>query len=221
MTRLSVFLALSACAARGPVPGDLSAEMRQLAEATAQVTPPSGELSPERVLVPVGRWVQIGETVGFTYVDSEAGLSFQASTLGTVAGSSTMVILRLMWRPDGLRVLSAEERAAMGLPDVPEWLAYYGPQPPAGTLHGHWRFDERFEGRFHSAEYPDDLQVMFADAGAEASAEYMWVSIRACTADRCVGRLLNQPFGLRSVKAGDTVSFAIAGTGAMLVGKKE
>lgn len=170
----------------------------------------------EEVLVPVGRWVRRGEFTGYTYVDPEKGLSvageipLPASLQSTlqVEGVATMhTIARLAWRSPDLRVLSEEERVAAGLPEVPDWLANYGPQAPAGTLWGIWRLDPRLRDRFHP-EYPDDLEVLFDDSPPSGQGfEIMWVRIDHCAADRCRGTNLNTPFHLKHPKSGEEVWF--------------
>jgi hypothetical protein len=220
-------LLVGPAAAQAPLPDEIALSPQFVAfteelGTLSGVAPAAPGGRPEDHLVPVGRWVWLGKYPGYTYVDREQGLSAQTevptallSDDPALAGMGSMAyMVRLSgWRGPGFRELTPEEHAAMGLPEVPDWLRAYGRQPKPGTLHGPWRLDPALWGR-SLEEYPDDVEVLFDDRPPSPEGwESMWVSIRACKRTTCEGVLLNQPFHLRSVAQGDTVRFSTATVG--------
>ena len=215
-------LALLGCAKHSPSASEMPETLAtgpaiaELARAMA-AGPPEAGARPEDVLVPLGRWVRCGPMVGYTYVDPEQGLSMQgampsdaigpAQTSGGAPATGSLVV-RLVWRPAAMAELSAAEREALGLPEVPDWLHFYGPQQPAGTLFGSWRLDPRLAARLYGADYPDDIQVVFDD-GPGSAPELMWVRILSCADDLCQATVLNAPFKLKSVRLGEVIAFKV------------
>lgn len=64
-------------------------------------------------------------------------------------------------------------------------------------------------GRFHP-EHPDDLQVLVHDGGPRTSTrrpEAIWVRVTGVADAAFVGRALNHPHQLTSVRAGDEIRF--------------
>lgn len=194
---------------------------KQLATGINAPAPTSAAVASEDVLFPVGRWITVLGFTGYTYVDPQAGLSVQGSVpvksllaippgLGIDAGDQTMMyIQRLTWRSPQVKVLTDDERIAAKLPVEPDWMRFYGPQLPPGTLYGTWRIDPRLFPRYFP-DYPDDLQV-WVDDGPKSKhpPELVWVRITGCDGDICRGNLLNQPFRLKSVKIDEEIRFSI------------
>jgi hypothetical protein len=92
--------------------------------------------------IPIGRWLRIDfpmcrSFVGYTYVDSAAGLSVKGGSPDEtdVAEAPTLTI-RMPHPWAQWRLMNAEESAQLHLPDSPSWLTFYGPQPSPGTT---WR----------------------------------------------------------------------------------
>jgi hypothetical protein len=150
--------------------------------------------------LPLGVWVRVGDVVALTYVDATEGPSAQWHDGGRAH------IRRVGQEPPGLVRLDGAARASRGLPEAPDWLVHYGPQPTAGTRWGAWRDDPRFAGRFHP-DYPDDLRVVIgAHRDDRYAYEVVWVSLRGCDAVGCWGALLNQPHDV-PLTLGDTLAF--------------
>jgi hypothetical protein len=77
-------------------------------------------------------------------------------------------------------------------------------------LWGAWRVDPALRGRFHSAEYPDDLQVVVyrgTAARMKGTPEIVWVRVLACADGVCEGRMLNEPFHIPKLHEGDVIAF--------------
>ncbi|MEO1227322.1 MAG: hypothetical protein AAFZ18_00350 [Myxococcota bacterium] len=153
---------------------------------------------PDARRLPLGVWIEVGDVVAYTYVDRAGGPSAQWHDEDGIAQ-----IRRVSLEPAGLKVIDAAARRARGLPERPEWVAHYGPQPLDGRRWGPWRDDPRLASRFHP-EYPDDLRVAVSGAGA---IEYVWISLRSCSKKGCSGRLLNQPMNV-PLELGQTLTFA-------------
>ena len=71
-----------------------------------------------------------------------------------------------------------------------------------------WRTHGLLAGRFHP-DFPDDLQVIVHDGGprlTDRRPEAVWVRLHATeAADLFLGRVLNQPTQLKSIKLGQEV----------------
>lgn len=181
-----------------------------------EVNGPEGPWAPDPsgTLAPTGRWVQVGEVVAFLYVDSSEGLSAQWRT-EPVGAAGSVQIRRLVGLPAGARILDGEAARALGLPEAPEWLAPYGPQPAPGTLYGTWRSEPAFARRLH-IDYPDDLRVLIGTidaAGQIAYAEAVWARVLACDALRCTAALLNRPYQV-PLEVGARLAFDLNGVAA-------
>ncbi len=124
---VAIGLALAGCARRGAV-GLASQEQRLAALRVASAEPAGGP----RPLIQ--GWGERNGHVGYVYVDHQAGPSFQTTL--AVGGQTAQAIVRL---GHGVDMLTEERRIALGLPDVPPWLADYGSQAPAGTWLAPWR----------------------------------------------------------------------------------
>lgn len=152
-------------------------------------------------LLPVGRWIAVGDEVAYTYVDHQMGLSARIQPDGDKAR-----IRRLELAPAGVRLLDPAEVAERGLPEIPDFVARYGEQPEPGTLFGHWRTAEGLAHRWHP-EFPDDLiVVLITEREPELYPEIIWVRVFDCEGLRCRGGLINQPHRGR-LNLGDVVRF--------------
>jgi hypothetical protein len=79
-----------------------------------------------------------------------------------------------------------------------------------------WRKDPRLVGLFHSAEFPDDIEVVFDVPDSHPPAkEVMWVTVIAHHdgSDRFLGKLLDAPDHVRTAQQGDNVVFRVAAPG--------
>lgn len=97
----------------------------------------TGGAQPEPPALPVGAWVKVhepelGDFLGYTYIDSTAGLSLKAGRVSSpptafeakMAAEMPNGTFRL---PIGLPIepLDAEEVKKLGLPKKPSWMKYY------------------------------------------------------------------------------------------------
>ena len=86
-----------------------------------------------------------------------------------------------------------------------------------------WRDHPRLKGRFHATS-PDDIQVIVHDGGprlTDRSPEAVWVTVTGGGADVFLGRVLNQPQRLQTVRKGCIIKFvAAAGEYPLLVSEK-
>lgn len=167
--------------------------------------------------MPIGVWVvvRIGEeqeVIGFTYQDPSAG--FNAA--GWVRGGDrdAHMIVRC---PDDYpwRLLEDAEREELGLPDVPDWVVHYGPQPKERVATGPWAAEPALRGRLHP-EYPEDLMVLAHDGGPRFSphpAEGIWVRLTGGSGTRFRGVALNQPHHLETVSEGQEIQFIVPAAG--------
>lgn len=206
--RCALLAAAMGCAHRNPVPGYLIVDHAARFSVEGAVDAWEGE--PSAPLLPLGVWVRLGDVVAFTYVDTWYGASAQWRP-----ADGPIEIRRLQHEPAGLEVLRTADRLHLGLPEQPDWLANYGPQPPAHTRWGAWRTDPRFEGRLHP-EFPDDLRVMIGQLEGESYRyEVVWVGVRSCDEHVCTAALLNQPNWLpyteRDLLVFDVASLAVPG----------
>jgi hypothetical protein len=171
---------------------------------------------PADEVIPIGVWVRMQlpdhpAFTGFTYVDPQAGLSAKGWFEGEeAAGPLPSVTVRL---PIGVpcEPLGEDEVRRRDLPDVAEWLKFYGPQPKSGTLWGWWRRHPKLQGRFHP-EYPDDLQVLVHDGGprlTDRRPELVWVRVTGGEGDVFTGQVLNRPHQLVSVSEGSAIRFIV------------
>jgi len=152
-------------------------------------------------LLPVGRWIAVGDEIAYTYVDHQMGLSARIQPDGDRAR-----IRRLELAPAGARVLEPAEVAARGLPEVPDFVASYGEQPEPGAMFGHWRSAEGLAHRWHP-EFPDDLLVvLITEREPQLYPEVIWVRVFDCDGLRCRGGLINQPHR-GGLKIGNVVRF--------------
>ncbi len=73
-----------------------------------------------------------------------------------------------------------------------------------------WRENPKLKMRFHSAEFPDDIQVVIHDGGrrmTDVAPECVWVRVSGYDDGIFVGTILNQPYQLQSVKQGSRILF--------------
>src|SRR5579862_690080 len=87
-------------------------------------------------LIPLGVWIRVDlpglfSIVGFTYVDSQAGLSAQGWKVdGSVLDQKSRTTLRLPMPGMAWQQLDGDEVRTLGLDSPPSWVAeFYGPQP--------------------------------------------------------------------------------------------
>ncbi len=118
------------------------------------------------------------------------------------------ISVRMQWKK-GERMTDAQ-RVEAGLPERPEWVEHFGPQPPAGSYWADWRYDARINHRLHSFDNPDDLMVLVFD-DEPSPVEGVWVTVIACGSNACHGRVLNKPDNLTRVAQGDVIAFPIDG----------
>lgn len=81
----------------------------------------------------------------------------------------------------------------------------------SGELHGvqaPWRDNRALQGRFHSPEYPDDIQVVFRQDSADAW-ERMWVRVIGAhpRSGEYLAKLLNDPYAIEGLQSGENVAF--------------
>ncbi len=193
-------------------------------------TPPAPAASAEP---PLNAWVRIplphfGEVIAFAYVDPQAGISAKGGPEGSAYNAVTVRYpVSAPWI-----ALDEAERRRLALPDVPDWLHFYGPQPAADRP---WRTDPLLRARFHES-HPDDLEAIVHDGEPRRTGippEKCWVKIvgaepgptralifspEATALSNAeftrlhqnnglvyLARLLNTPFKLKTVKEGDTL----------------
>ena len=76
---------------------------------------------------------------------------------------------------------------------------------------GEWREHAMLKGRFRS-DCPDDLQVIVHDGGPRITRnrpELVWVSMTGMDGEVFRGRVLNQPYKLKSVRQGSEIRFLV------------
>ena len=176
----------------------------------------------------LGHWVEVKGQIGFVYLDPTCGPSWQTHLVdeNDPARGITAYILRLAGGQTSGRVLSVHELAERSLPDRPDWILGYGPQPP---LEAPWRSDPLLLGHFSQEWCPDDLLVLVHDGDPRRTGrnlEGCWVRINGVepAPDRpgfdaggepvlpprgsvYIATLLNQPDQLDSVHEGDQIRF--------------
>jgi hypothetical protein len=190
----------------------------------------------------VGQWAFLdrpGEErfLGFVYLDAQAGMSLRGGPESTLDPMTRPTHTFRLPYPGGLRALGRDEVAARRLPEPPDWVAHYGPQPRPRAP---WRSDPALRERLHQS-FPDDVQVLTHDGEprrTQRGLEECWVRItgaftgpartalhneksghpeadfaRRDTAPGAVyaGTLLNAPHQLQTVRQGDTVLFLCGG----------
>lgn len=109
---------------------------------------------------------------------------------------------------------AAPVTAPQASPETPwrkEFFAWYGGALDDGETP--WREDPRLAARFHSKEYPDDVQVAFHNLAETGQFKYelMWVTVSAhdAASDLFLGVLLNQPHRLKTAGQRDNVVFRL------------
>ncbi len=73
-----------------------------------------------------------------------------------------------------------------------------------------WRDNPKLKMRFHSSEFPDDIQVVIHDGGrrlTDIAPECVWVRIAGCTDGIYNGSIINTPYQLKSVMQGSKILF--------------
>lgn len=162
--------------------------------------------------IPVHRWVyvEVGEErmLAFTYRDSAAGLSAKGGVVGAqptpeeaAAASRPARTVRLPGFP--VTPLGDAEVARLGLPEQPDWLHFFLPDPNPFP----WRSDPLVSVLLHP-EYPDDLEALFIFPEARVQ-ERPWV--RLTGSDPSLdggyqGQLLNTPHTPSDLRAGSSVT---------------
>ena len=74
-----------------------------------------------------------------------------------------------------------------------------------------WREHPKLKGRFLS-DHPDDLQVFVHDGGpriTRCAPEAVWVTVTGVEGEVFLGRVLNQPHNLRTVRQGSEIKFVM------------
>lgn len=74
-----------------------------------------------------------------------------------------------------------------------------------------WRVHPKLSGQFHP-DRPDDLQVIVHDGGprfAHGPPEAVWITVNGMDGDVFLGRVLNQPRGLRTIRQGSEIKFVM------------
>jgi len=74
-----------------------------------------------------------------------------------------------------------------------------------------WR-DHPSLKKYINKDYPDDIQVLVHDGGfrfTDKPPELVWVKVADSQDDIFTGRILNQPFGLKSVRQGSEIKFFV------------
>jgi len=96
------------------------------------------------------------------------------------------------------------------LPWRQDFAIWYGPDESASKP---WRTGPRLQGRFHSAEFPDDIEVLFhnPERTDKLQNEIMWVTVFAYdpASDLFLGVLINEPYALKTVADKDNVVFRV------------
>lgn len=200
----SVLLAsvlLGACAKRAPL--ELTSQSRS---GTVILGADHGAWAPADPpeLPLVGVWIEVGDTLAYTYFDQQAGLSAR------VDQGSLVWLYQLAYAPAEARVLDASEIAERELQDPPAFLEHQGEQPKPGTVYGAWRTTPELDHRFH-VDYPDDMLVVLVTETSPALVpEVIWVRVFECHVLQCRGVLVNQP-KRGEARVGDVLEFDAAG----------
>lgn len=191
----------------------------------------------------VGRWVlltrpdQSERFLGYVYVDAQAGMSLRGGPESTLDPATRPTHTIRLPFPGVLQPLSAAEVAARRLPEPPDWIQHYGPQPRPRAP---WRADPVLRPLLH-ASFPDDVQVLTHDGEprrTKRDLEECWVRISGAVTGPArtamytpesglseaefarryqardvvyLGKLLNAPHHLESVRQGDTIAFLCGG----------
>ena len=154
--------------------------------------------------------------VGFVYVDSLCGITFNVEAWSKTDGNSFQIISRLgdtglmlLLRYDifakyGKRLLTPSEQASFDLPTYPDWLSvYYEGEETMRALRALPLLDP-----FRAHGYPDDIECRLSDeAGLQAKGEE-WVWVKVCQQEGdglFIGKLLNEPHLDFGVHAGEMV----------------
>jgi hypothetical protein len=188
-------------------------------------------------------WEHPEHFLGYVYVDPGKGLSAKGDResvpVAELAERPGVTVRLPMGFP--VRPLTAEEVSARGLPTPPPWLALYGPQPdPEST----WRKDPYLKDRFHECHPEDLqvmvhdgelrrtgvtpemcwVRVLRAEPGPSRRALYSPGHTQLSQEEFAqrysgdtwvyVGRMLNAPQQLHSVRQGEEIRFI---TGARLL----
>ncbi len=153
--------------------------------------------------------------VGFLYVDLQAGISLHvlgtatvaaggAVTLaGRVADRSRLILRHGVFQSLTPQALTASQREALGLAEVPDWLESYRRPETAPIRRLAWLDPLRCPG------YPDDIRFRLARRGMQA--EVVWGTAWRLAGEDADGftliecELLNEPNQDWGVHAGDRV----------------
>ncbi|HEX8115225.1 MAG TPA: hypothetical protein VF516_46175 [Kofleriaceae bacterium] len=176
--------------------------------------------------------------LGYVYLDPEAGPSAKGGpeSASQIAELPTYTVRLPMRLP--MQLLTPEEITKRALPVIPAWLHHYGPQPDPEAA---WRKDPDLKGRFHDSYPDDLQVLVHDGEPRRTSRqpELCWVRIveakegpprrfifmpqatslsesefaRKYRTNKIVyvGKLLNAPHALQSVRQGDTVRFFTGG----------
>lgn len=183
-------------------------------------------------------WELTERFLGYVYLDPDAGPSARGGpeSASQIAELPTYTVRLAMRLP--IQLLTPEEISQRALPITPTWLHYYGPQPDPEAA---WRKDPDLKGRFHDSFPDDLQVLVHDGEPRRTSRqpELCWVRIveaeqgpprrfifmpQATTLSESefarkyqtnetvyVGKLLNAPHALQSVRQGDTVRFLTGG----------
>jgi len=176
--------------------------------------------------------------LGYVYVDPDAGLSAKGGpeSAAQIAELPTYTVRLPLQLP--ILSLTPKEISKRALPRIPTWLEYYGPQPDPEAA---WRKDPDLKGRFHdsfpddlqvlvhdgeprrTSHQPELCWVRMVEAEEGPLRRFIFNAEMSTLSERefsrkyqtnkavYVGRLLNAPHALQSVRQGDTVRFLTGG----------
>jgi hypothetical protein len=157
--------------------------------------------------------------VGFVYVDSMCGMTFNVEAWCNTDGKSLLAVSRpsdtkqrIMLRYDTFagkakRMLTQTERAALVFPTIPDWLSlYYQGDETTRALRALPLLDP-----VRAPGYPDDIKCFLFDRSGSKAGESIWAKVIRQGGDGCfLCRLLNEPYQDFGVHEGEMVSVALA-----------
>jgi hypothetical protein len=157
--------------------------------------------------------------VGFVYVDSMCGMTFNVEAWCNTDGESLLAVSRpsdmkqrIMLRYDTFagkakRMLTHTERAALVFPAIPDWLSlYYQGDETMRVLRALPLLDP-----VRAPGYPDDIKCFLFDRNGSKDGESIWAKVIGQGGDGCfLCRLLNEPYQDFGVHEGEMVSVALA-----------
>lgn len=161
--------------------------------------------------------------VGYVYVDSICGITFNVEAWCIAAGECLRAVSRpsdnsqrIMLRYGSfagkrMRLLTVGEMTGMALPSVPDWHQYYCDEDNAVLpLRSLSLLDP-----FRAPGFPDDIKCLLLDDTRGKDGEWVWAKLIRQAADGLfVCRLLNEPFQDFGLHEGDLLKVAVSERGA-------